>query len=122
MIQGYFGERGELFFEIDLIAADGSIVTVDALLDTGFTDWLAMNIQDIESLGWSFIREQRKNTAQGEAEFNLYQGAVVFDSQEVIIAVVGGEEITDVLIGLPWLETRRLVVDRKATLLTLGED
>lgn len=120
MIQGYFGERGELFFEIDLISADGSIVTVDALLDTGFTDWLAMNIQDIESLGWSFVREQRKNTAQGEGEFNLYQGAVVFDSQKVIIAVVGGEEITDLLIGLPWLETRRLVVDRKAALLTLG--
>ncbi len=122
MIQGYFGERGELFFEIDLIAADGSIVTVDALLDTGFTDWLAMNIQDIESLGWSFIEPDRRQTARGEAEFNLYQGAVVFDSQEVIIPVVGGEEITDVLIGLPWLETRRLVVDRKATLLTLGED
>jgi predicted aspartyl protease len=122
MIQGYFGERGELFFDIDLIAADGSIVTVDALLDTGFTDWLAMNIQDIESLGWSFIEPDRRQTARGEAEFNLYQGAVVFDSQEVIIAVVGGEEITDVLIGLPWLETRRLVVDRKAALLTLGED
>ncbi|MBW4478172.1 MAG: hypothetical protein KME54_15230 [Tolypothrix brevis GSE-NOS-MK-07-07A] len=30
--------------------------------------------------------------------------------------------INDVLIGLPWLETRRLVVDRKAALLTLGED
>lgn len=122
MIQGYFGERGELFFEIDLIAADGSIVTVDALLDTGFTDWLAMNIQDIESLGWSFVEQDRRQTARGEAEFNLYQGAVVFDSQEVIIPVVGGEEITDVLIGLPWLETRRLVVDRKAGLLTLGED
>ena len=44
-----------------------------------------------------------------------------FDVQEVIIPVVGGEEITDVLIGLPWLD-RRLVVDRKAGLLTLGED
>jgi len=38
MIQGYFGDKGELYFEIDLIAADGSVVTVDALLDTGFTD------------------------------------------------------------------------------------
>jgi len=56
MIQGYFGEKGELFFEIDLIAADGSVVTVNALLDTGFTDWLAMDIQDTESLGWTFIR------------------------------------------------------------------
>jgi hypothetical protein len=28
MIQGYFGETGELFFEIDLIAADGSIASI----------------------------------------------------------------------------------------------
>jgi len=80
-----------------------------------------MNIQDIESLGWSFIEQDRRQTARGEAEFNLYEGAVFFDVQEVIIPVVGGEEITDVLIGLPWLD-RRLVVDRKAGLLTLGED
>ena len=54
MIQSSFGNRGELFFEIDLIAADSSLITVNALLDTGFTDWLAMNIQDVESLGWLF--------------------------------------------------------------------
>ena len=35
MIQGYFGSKGELFFEIELIAADGSIIIVDVLLDTG---------------------------------------------------------------------------------------
>jgi predicted aspartyl protease len=51
MSKGYFNNRGELFFDIELKATDSSIVTVNALLDTGFTDWLAMNIQDIESLG-----------------------------------------------------------------------
>ena len=45
MIQGFFGEKGELLFEIDLIAADGSIISVNALLDTGFTEWLAMDTQ-----------------------------------------------------------------------------
>jgi len=50
MIQGYFGSKGELFFEIELVAADGSSLTVEALLDAGFTDWLAMNIQDADSL------------------------------------------------------------------------
>jgi clan AA aspartic protease len=122
MIQGYFGEKGELLFEIDLIAGDGSGVTVNALLDTGFTEWLAMDIQDIESLGWTFIREQDMQTARGEIKFNLYAGSVVFNGQEVTIPVLGGEEITEVLIGLQWLENRRLVVDRKADLLTLGED
>jgi predicted aspartyl protease len=49
MISGRFGDIGELFFEVDLIAADGEIFQVDALLDTGFTTgWLAMNIQDID--------------------------------------------------------------------------
>jgi hypothetical protein len=32
MIEGYFGNKGELYFEIDLIAADNSVITVNALL------------------------------------------------------------------------------------------
>jgi len=48
MKKGHFNDRGELFFEINLMTIDSSIVTVDAMLDTGFTDWLAMNTQDIE--------------------------------------------------------------------------
>lgn len=122
IIQGSFGNRGELFFEIDLIAADSSLITVNALLDTGFTDWLAMNIQDVESLGWSFIDKQDMRTARGEVRFNLYQGNVYFDDQELIIPVLAGRQITEILLGLPWLETQRLVVDRKTGLLTLGSD
>ena len=122
MIQGSFGSKGELYFEIDLIAADGSLVTVDAMLDTGFTDWLAMDIQDIESLEWLLEGEERKQTARGEAIFNRYSGGVIVDNQEFAVPVLGGEGITEILIGLPWLENRRLVVDRKAGILTLGEE
>ncbi len=122
MMQGYFGDKGELFFEIDLIAADGSAVTVNALLDTGFTGWLAMDIQDVESLGWSFIEKREMRTARGDAIFDLYVGTIFLDGQELIVPVLAGEQIPEILIGLPWLETRRLVVDRKAGLLTLGED
>lgn len=71
------------------------------MLDTGFTDWLAMNIQDVESLGWSFIDKQDMQTARGELQFNLYQGTVMFNGQEVTIPVVGGEEITEILLGVP---------------------
>ncbi|OCQ99774.1 aspartyl protease [Oscillatoriales cyanobacterium USR001] len=119
MIEGYFGTKGELYFEIELIAADGSAIAVNALLDTGFTDWLAMNTQDIDSLGWSYIRSREMYTAGGDAEFNLYAGTMILDGQEFAVPVLGGEEITEFLIGLQWLETRRLVVDRKAGLLTL---
>lgn len=122
MIQGFFGEKGELLFEIGLIAADGSVVTIDALLDTGFTDYLAMDTQEVDSLGWLLFDQRKMQTARGEVTFNLYQGTVIFNGQELTIPVLGGEEITEVLLGLAWLENRRLVVDRKAGLLTLEND
>ncbi len=120
MIHGYFDERGKLYFDLDLVAVDGSFLTANALLDTGFTDWLAMDIQDLESLDWSFIKKETRQTARGLAEFSLYQGTVIFDNQELTIPVLGGEDISEILIGLPWLENRRLVVDRKANLLTMN--
>lgn len=122
MIEGHFSEEGKLYFEIDLIAADGDVLTVNALLDTGFTDWLAMDIQDILSLGWSYIKEREMQTAAGKANFNIYAGTVCLDGQQLTIPVLCGTEILDILLGLPWLETRRLVVDKKVGLLTLGEN
>ena len=119
MSKGYFNNRGELFFEMGLIATDQSVMFAPAILDTGFTDWLALNIQDIESLGWSCFKTQEKQTAGGIIEFNLYAGAVVFDDQEMTIPVIGGDEFTHVLMGLQWLKDRRLIVDKKMDLLTL---
>ncbi|MEK8020837.1 MAG: hypothetical protein VSS75_028540 [Candidatus Parabeggiatoa sp.] len=54
-------------------------------------------------------------------EFNHYAVTVVFDNQEITIPVLGGDEFTHILMGLQWLNNRRLVVDRKMDLLTLGE-
>jgi predicted aspartyl protease len=52
MISGEFNQKGELIFEIGLIAADGDVIPVKSLLDTGFTGWLAINTQDADSLEW----------------------------------------------------------------------
>jgi predicted aspartyl protease len=74
MSQGEFNERGELFFEIGLISADEEIISVMALLDTGFTGWLAIDSQDADSLGWrnyNYARDMQ--TAKGETRFNLYE-------------------------------------------------
>ncbi len=122
MINGYFDEQGKLYFDLDLVAVDGSVITANALLDTGFTDWLAMNIQDLESLDWLFVKKETRQTARGNGEFSLYEGTVVFDNQELTIPALGGEEISEILIGLPWLETRRMVVDRKENLLSMNNN
>lgn len=119
MIEGYFGDNGELFFEIELVAVDGSVVYADALLDTGFSDWLAVDIQDVESLGWQYLRQKDMQTAWGEARFSVYEGIVIFDGEKLTIPVLVGEDIPEILIGLNWLEEYSLVVNKKAGILTL---
>jgi len=111
MIQGTFGDDDELFFEIELLAADGLELPVDVLLDTGFSGWLAMNSQDLEGFDWSYIRHQTLQLAQGEAIFSLYGGKVRIDEQEFDIPVYANTEVPEFLLGRKWLKTRRLVVD-----------
>jgi predicted aspartyl protease len=121
MIAGKFGEIGELFFEIEVVAVDGESLPIEVLLDTGFTTgWLTMDIQDIRSLGWSLIEpRQRLKTARGEAIFRVYAGRVIVDGQEFTIPVIATQNIPENLLGLQWLTTRKLVVDFPAGLLTL---
>ena len=66
MIQGQFGSKGEPFFEIELIGADGFVFSMDALFDTGFTGFLAINKQDLEGLNWTLVDKETLRTAQGE--------------------------------------------------------
>ena len=121
MISGEFNERGELIFEINLIGADGDILPVQALLDTGFTGWLAIDNQDADSLGWILeSQKEEMQTARGRSQFNLYQGTVLLDAEEFTIPVLGGDELKDILWGVRWLQTKRLVVDFFAGVLTLG--
>jgi len=120
MIQGYFGDEGQLFFEIELITADGLNLPVDALFDTGFTGFMAINKQDLEGLNWSFIRKQRLRTAQGELRFDIYSCKVILDNQEYEIPVYAGDELTEILLGSRWLEFLPLVVNFQQSILTLG--
>ncbi|MGA9379977.1 MAG: hypothetical protein WBV73_14540 [Phormidium sp.] len=57
----------------------------DALLDTGFTGWVAINSQDLD-FGWLLVKaKERMKTAQGEADFKIYAGVVQIDGQEFTI-------------------------------------
>ncbi|AUB38492.1 putative aspartyl protease [Nostoc flagelliforme CCNUN1] len=120
MIQGKFGEKGQLFFEIDLITDDGLSLPVDAMLDTSFTGFLAINKQDLDSLDWFYIGKETLRTAQGETLFKIYLGKLILNEQEFEIPVYVGDEITEFLLGSEWLKILPLVVNYQAGILTLG--
>jgi clan AA aspartic protease len=92
---------------------------VEAMLDTGFTEFLAINEQDVESLGWSFLSQDRLRTGQGEATFDIYLGKVVIDGQEFEIPVFAGEEIQEILLGSQWLKLFMLVANYQEGRVTL---
>ena len=60
MIFGEFNSKGELIFEIGLIAADGEIIPVQALLDTGFTGTLAIDISRCSLVGMVTGKSERR--------------------------------------------------------------
>ncbi|MEG5140497.1 MULTISPECIES: aspartyl protease [unclassified Microcoleus] len=119
MIEGRFGDQDELFFEVELIADNGLELPVDALLDTGFSGWLAMNDQDLEGLDWIYVKQEKMRTAKGEFNFDLYAGKVRLEGQEFDIPIHVGAGVPEFLIGRQLLKNRRLVVDISAGVLTL---
>ena len=122
MIPGNFGEIGELIFEIDLIADNGERLPIEVLLDTGFTTgWLALDTQDVQSLGWFKVESERAmQLARGEEFFDIYEGRVVIDEVEYIIPVLAGAGIVEPLLGLQWLKRLPLSVNFSTGVLTLG--
>ncbi len=76
MIQGTFGDDGELFFEIELITNAELELPVDALLDTGFSEWLVINKQDLSGLGWLYVYKLAMQMAQDISSFDIYTGKV----------------------------------------------
>lgn len=111
MIQGRFGGNGQIYFEIELITSDGLSFSTEATLDTGFTEYIAISQQDLESLDWTFLRKEELRTAQGEATFDIYLGKIAIATQEFEVPVFAGDEIREILLGYQWLKTFTLMVN-----------
>ncbi len=120
MIHGKFDDIGHIFFEIDLIASNGLNLPMEAMLDTGFTGFLAISNQDLDALQWAYLGEEEMLTAGGDSTFNRYLGKISIDGEEYEIPAFAGDEITEVLLGSAWLKILPLVVNYQEGILTLG--
>ncbi len=123
MISGSFGDRGELFFEVQLVGRSRVEFSIEAILDTGFTNgWLAINTQDLDALEWSLIAAQvEMATARGNTYFDIYEGVIILDRTELIIPVHVGDDIPDTLLGSLWFDLMRLAIDKPSGILTLDK-
>ncbi len=52
--------------------------------------------------------------------FVIYAGKVIFDGQEYDIPVHVGKDLSEVLLGPQWLQTKQLFVNMQSGILTLG--
>ncbi|NEP09298.1 MAG: aspartyl protease [Symploca sp. SIO2C1] len=119
MIEERFGDQGELFFEIELITADDFPIPVEAMLDTGFTVFLAMNKQDVEVCEWTYLEKEELRTAQGETIFDIYLGKIILAREELEIPVLAGDEIQEILLGSQWLKKFNLIAKYREAILRL---
>ncbi|MDF5734032.1 MAG: aspartyl protease [Rhizonema sp. PD38] len=120
MIAGRFGDEEELIFEIELIAGNGFELPIDAVLDTGFSDFLAIDKQDLEGFDWEYLGERSMLMARGVSNFDIYAGKVRIDGEMFDVPVYAGDGVPEVLLGRQWLKNKRLVVDMRSSMLTLG--
>lgn len=120
MIEGIIGENNELLFELILTTSSGLELPVDALLDTGFSEWLVMDRQDVAELDWTYVGTRTMQMVRGEVELDVYMGRVYLGEEVWEIPVYAGQGIPEVLMGRQWLRTQKLVVDLPSAILTLG--
>jgi predicted aspartyl protease len=103
-----------------LIDDEGLELQVDAMFDTGFSYWLAIDNQDVITFNWARLERQTLRTARGDFDFDIYGGKVIVDGQEYDIPVHVGKGLSEVLLGRQWLQNKRLLVDMQSSTLTLG--
>ncbi len=109
-MKGVVNAAREAVVNLPVRCNDGSVVSLEAVVDTGFTECLAMPQARIAELGWQYSYPGAVMLADGrEIEVDVYQGIVLLEGRErVIQALCMG---TDCLIGMALLQGHRLTMD-----------
>jgi clan AA aspartic protease len=102
MMFGVVSDSCEAIIKIAVGRADAPKITIDALIDTGFTSFLSLPIATIGSLGlpWHF-RDTGTLGDGSEVVFEVYTGHIIWDGQIQVIDVVASEAMP--LVGMSLL-------------------
>ncbi len=96
---------------IRVAGASRSFVDFDAVVDTGFTGWLALPEDTIEQLGLTRYGERVAHQASGTGLFSIFGALTSWHNvhRPVLVHQITG----DPLIGMALLEGCRLMVDAR---------
>ena len=123
MIRGTVRDKLELVVPITVLAADGSSARLDALLDTGFTEFLALPPRIVASLGLRRLGLTDLLLADGSAIVDdVYVGAIDWDGEALAVPISSIE--TTPLVGMKLLDeckvTFRVVEGGEVTITPVG--
>jgi clan AA aspartic protease len=109
MMQGYVNTNYEAVISV-VVSHNGKLMSVNAVIDTGFTGFLSLSskiIADLE-LPWSY-RDRATLGDGSETLFDIHDANVIWDGQFREIEINSAD--TEPLLGMSMLRGYRLEVD-----------
>jgi clan AA aspartic protease len=103
-------QSGEAILPVRLRGPDGTIEPIQAILDTGFNDWLTLSPSQIAALGLTFREEGRYVMADGSVTFSrLFEAEIHWleNWRRILVAEMDGGP----LLGMAMLARCRLSMD-----------
>ena len=103
MISGFVRNGVEAVIGVVLNDASGRQIEVEAVVDTGFTNYLTLPYPVISSLGFPWSGQQLGSLADGsERLFDYYSASVIWDNEVIVIPVNAMD--SEPLVGMALLE------------------
>ncbi len=110
MISGFVRNGAEAVVGVVLRDANGQQQEIEAVIDTGFTNYLTLPYSVVSSLGLSWQGQQLGSLADGsEHLFDYYAAAIVWDNRPIVIPVNAIN--SEPLVGMALMEGYRLDIE-----------
>jgi len=110
MTYGYMRDANMAIAEVSVRGSGGAILTVDAVIDTGFTQYLTLPPVTISALDLVRKGELRIRLADGTRRIaNVYEALVKIHNDWILVTIE--ESDGDILIGMGLLYGSQLSID-----------
>ena len=110
MIEGVVNARNEAVIRLALDGPTGQTREMDAVIDTGYSEYLTLPPTVMTELGLPFVGFMRASLADGsEVLFNLYAVTVLWDGDPMDVNAYESNSIP--LVGMALLQGHNLNID-----------